>query len=79
MIFTDYREKTKAVANERLMSLVGDGYFFCHLAELDNGNKCIVKLRHRSNGNNVVLVVDYRNRRITQSTNGKITHREIVG
>lgn len=71
----DYFHKLEVAFNERLLSLVEDGYH----CVIDTSNKEFkyIKLRH-ANGNYVSIIAYYRIGYLVQRTNGVITHDEKV-
>lgn len=62
------------IVNERVMSLVGDGYLIRTISE--NASRTFYKLLHRSNGNVVTITAFWQARRLVQRSNGIIVHQQ---
>lgn len=61
--------------NERHHSLTTDGYYDIHTAYTHE--MCYVKMRH-FNGGVISLCADYYDYSLTQRTQGKVVHTEII-
>ena len=75
MITFDQKVKRLAVLSERVQGFLDDGYetmFDYHYKDM-----VCYKLRHR-NGNVIFLKLDILNGKLTQCTNGQLTHTETV-
>lgn len=73
---TNSAYQSNAVVQERLQSLLDDGYFVVFIAGLMN--KKVIKLRHRHNRNVIVLTYFPKNSLLTQTTNGVEVFRAFV-
>lgn len=58
---------------ERLRSLVYDGYQFRH--ETRNDRFFFARLKHMSNGNSITIVLNFEDMTLTQKTNMVVTHQ----
>lgn len=67
--------KLMVAFNQRHHSLTTDGYYDIHVASTHGLS--YVKLRH-FNGNIVSLCADFYDYTLTQRTQGKIVHKEII-
>lgn len=74
MTSTAYR--SNAVVQERLQSLLDDGYYIVFMGDLID--KTLMKLRHRRNRNVIVLTYFPKLSLITQKTNGVEVFRASV-
>lgn len=72
----DLQRKAKllAVYEERIQSLLADGYKIRHRTNFRTFDLCL--LHHMSNGNDIVLYADLEEYEIIQKTNQVVTHRE---
>lgn len=59
---------------ERLRSLVYDGYQFRH--ETRNDRFFFARLKHMSNGNSISMVLNFEAKTLVQKTNMVITHQQ---
>ena len=71
----DYFHKLEVAFNERLLSLLEDGYR--DIIDYHTKEYRYIKLRH-ANGNYVSIIAYYRIGYLVQRTNGVITHDETV-
>lgn len=72
----DLQRKAKllAVYEERIQSLLNDGYKLRHRTNFRTFEVC--RLHHMSNGNDIVIFADLVDYEIIQKTNQLVTHRE---
>lgn len=72
----DLQRKAKmlAVYEERIKSLLDDGYKVRHRTNFRTFEVC--RMHHMSNGNDIVLFADLEEYEIIQKTNQIVTHRE---
>lgn len=72
----DLQRKAKllAVYEERIQSLLDDGYKIRHRTNFRTFDVC--RLHHMSNGNDIVIFADLVDYEIIQKTNQLVTHRE---
>ena len=60
---------------ERLRSHVQDGYAVRHETKMDTFY--MVRLKHMSNGNEIVLKADFKNNSLSQKTNHIVTYYQV--
>ena len=68
--------RMQSIINERVRSLVNDGYRVItdgHTMQLH-----IIRLRHCSNGGDILITADYWHNHMTQKTNGTLTHEDYI-
>lgn len=72
----DLQRKAKllAVYEERIQSLLDDGYKIRHRTNFRTFEVC--RMHHMSNGNDIVIFADLVEYEIIQKTNQLVTHRE---
>lgn len=72
----DLQRKAKllAVYEERIQSLLDDGYKIRHRTNFRTFEVC--RLHHMSNGNDIVISADLVDYEIIQKTNQLVTHKE---
>lgn len=72
----DLQRKAKmlAVYEERIQSLLDDGYKIRHRTNFRTFEVC--RLHHMSNGNDIVIFADLVEYEIIQKTNQVVTHKE---
>ena len=72
----DLQRKAKllAVYEERIQSLLADGYKIRHRTNFRTFEVC--RMHHMSNGNDIVIFADLVDYEIIQKTNQVVTHRE---
>lgn len=72
----DLQRKAKmlAVYEERIQSLLEDGYKVRHRTNFRTFEVC--RMHHMSNGNDIVLFADFVEYEIIQKTNQVVTHKE---
>ena len=68
------KAKTLAVYEERIQSLLADGYKVRHRTNFITFDVC--RMHHMANGNDIVLFADLVDFEIIQKTNQVVTHRE---
>ena len=68
--------RSNAVVQERLQSLLDDGYYIVFIGELMD--KTLIKLRHRRNRNVIILTYFTKQSLLTQTTNGVEVFRAFV-
>jgi len=68
--------QSNAVVQERIQSLLDDGYFVVFIADMMD--KKVTKLRHRRNRNVINLTYYPKNSLLTQTTNGVEVFRAFV-
>lgn len=73
---TNSAYRSNAVVQERLQSLLDDGYFIVFIGELMD--KTLLKLRHRRNRNVIILTYFTKQSLLTQTTNGVEVFRAFV-
>ena len=66
--------KLLAVYEERIQSLLADGYKIRHRTNFRTFDVC--RMHHVANGNDIVLFADLIEYEIIQKTNQVVTHRE---
>ena len=66
--------KLLAVYEERIMSLLDDGYKVRHRTNFRTFDVC--RMHHMANGNDIVLFADFVEYEIIQKTNQVVTHKE---
>lgn len=71
----EYQFKCLSAFQERRQTLMSDGYNI--LFEKFDNEGLFAKLRHR-NGSIIVLKLSYYDRRLNQTTDGKLVHTEKV-
>ena len=73
----DLRRKAKllAVYEERIQSLLDDGYKIRHRTNFRTFEVC--RMHHKANGNEIVIFADLVDYEIIQKTNQVVTHKEI--
>lgn len=72
----DLQRKAKllAVYEERIKSLLDDGYKVRHRTNFRTFDVC--RMHHMANGNDIFLFADFVEYKIIQKTNQLVTHRE---
>ena len=72
----DIQRKAKllAVYEERIQSLLDDGYKIRHRTNFRTFEVC--RMHHMANGNDIVIFADLVDYEIVQKTNQLVTHRE---
>lgn len=66
--------KLLAVYEERIKSLLDDGYKVRHRTNFRTFDVC--RMHHMANGNDIVLFADFVEYEIIQKTNQVVTHKE---
>lgn len=76
MITPQQHKKLNHSYNERLVSLLQDGYRLRH--ETRVGALIVTRLHHMSNGNDIIIHVNFEKGTLTQKTNHIQVHSETV-